>query len=68
MRYEIYRKCLLLIACVMIVGWFASPSWATPPTPPAAIAMEDAQLTKLESRDGSLFYRCGYRSVMRSKD
>lgn len=52
MRHEIYRECLLLIACFMIVGWLASPSWATPPTPPAAIVMEDAQLTKLEPREG----------------
>ena len=52
MKYEVDRRCLFLIASFMMVGWFASPSWATPPTPPAAIAVEDAQLTRLEPREG----------------
>jgi hypothetical protein len=36
-----------------VVGWLGSPSWATPPTPPAEFDLTDeAQLTKLEPREG----------------
>lgn len=51
MKYEIFGRYLLL-GFFMVVGGLVSPSWATPPTPPAVIAVEDAQLAKLESRDG----------------